>query len=390
MSAERLYNEIYEQLTGCVSAEVDKSTRQRLALLIIGMIEAKSAAPAQIAQAIHRLGLSEAEAESIERRIRRSENDQEISDALCFHPFARQRLLWAKQDKMLLILDPTTQDDRVCLVTAAVWYRGRALPVAWLAWAANTPLEGDSFWVRIAQLLQTVATILPCGVHIIWLADRAFGTPVFTNLVIAHGWDYVVRVQAQTRCRDALGREQQIHQLLQPHRCRGKMRGEAFKKRGWQTNSVVAFWGKRHTAPLCLVSSLPACWSLIRLYRRRYPIEATFRDFKSSGWQWEKGQVADLAHVQRLLVAMAFASWFAIAVGAYQADLWLHRPPSGKRRTRPWWSKRSLFTIGLHFLRRALLGHDTLFLGRPLTDWPELNWQEQAYFHQARAFVFAS
>jgi hypothetical protein len=352
------------------------------------MIEAKSAAPAQIAQALHRLGLSRAEAESIERRIRRSENDREISDVLCFHPYARERLLWAKQAKLLLIVDPTTQDERVCLVTVAVWYRGRALPLAWSAWLANRPLEGEDFWSRIAQLLVTVATILPQGVQIIWLADRAFGTPAFTDLVCQHGWDYVVRVQAQTRCRDVLGREKQVHQLIGPQRYRGKMRGDVFKKRGWRASSIVAFWGKRHTAPLCLVSNLPLCWSLISLYRRRYPLEATFRDFKSAGWQWEKGQVSDLDHLLRLLVAMAFASWFAIAVGASQADLWLQQPPSGKRRTPSWWSKRSLFAIGLHYLRRALFANYPIDLARPLANWSGLNWQAQAYFHQALAFVF--
>ncbi len=33
---------------------------------------------------------------------------------------------------------------------------------------------------------------------------------------------------------------------------------------------------------------------LIHLYRRRYPIEATFRDYKSFAWRWEQGQVREL------------------------------------------------------------------------------------------------
>jgi hypothetical protein len=290
---------------------------------------------------------------------------------------------------LLLILDPTSQDDRVCLVTAAVWYRGRALPLVWLAWAANTPLVGAGFWERIAQLLETVATLLPLGARVIWLADRAFGTPAFTDLVTAQGWFYVVRVQGQTRCRDRQGRERQVQQLRRPYRRRAKMRGQTFKKRGWRVTSVVTLWGKRFSSPLCVVSNLPLGWYLLRLYRRRYPIEATFRDFKSYGWQWEQGQVSDLAHVQRLLVAMAFATWFALIVGAHMAARWLQHPASGRRHTLPWWGKRSLFAIGCHYLHRALLGAEMVSLLQPLPDWTWLNWQEQIYFHHARAFVFA-
>ena len=390
MSAIELYTQIYGVVDSCVDAQVDEITRKRLSLLVLGMIEAKSASPAQMAQALHRLGLSPAKPESIERHIRRIENDPEITDVLCFHPFARQRLLWARQEELLLILDPTTQDDRVCLVSVAVWYRGRALPLAWMAWEANTPLKGDRFWVRITKLLACVAELLPKGVKIIWLADRAFGTPAFTDIICAYGWFYVVRVQGQTRCCDRQQREKQIQHLIHPLRRRGKMRGLAFKKRGWRPNNIIAFWGKHHDSPLCLVSNLPLGWYLIRLYRRRYPIEAMFRDYKSYGWQWEKGQVLDLDHVKRLLVAMAFASWFVIIVGAHFADTWLREAPSGRRRTLPWWGKRSLFTIGLHYLRCHLMGHVAICLRWSLTDWTLLNWSEQIYFHHARAFVFAN
>lgn len=390
MSAIELYTQIYQSLDSCVDGQVDETTRERLALLVLGMIEAKSASPAQIAQALNRLGISGAKPESIERHIRRIENDPEITDVLCFHPFARQRLLWAGQQELLLILDPTTQDDRVYLVTIGVWYRGRALPLVWMAWEANVPLKGDRFWARMAQLLAIVAELLPCRIKITWLADRAFGTPAFTDMIVTYGWFYVVRVQGHTRCRDYHDREKQIRHLIHPIRRRGKMRGMAFKKRGWRLNSIVAFWGKNQESPLCLVSNLPLGWYLIRLYRRRYPIEATFRDYKSYGWQWERGQVVDLAHVKRLLVAMAFASWFSIIVGARFADAWLQEPSSGQRRTVPWWGKRSLFTIGLHYLRCHIMSNEVVCLRWSLTDWTLLNWIEQIYFHHSRAFVFAS
>ena len=149
---------------------------------------ASQMAPARIAQALHTLGLSDAKAESIERRIRRIENDTSLRAATCVHPLAQQRLRFGQPSELVLVLDPTTQDERVVMLTATVWYRGRALPLAWAVWPANTPLVGQGFWDRVAALLAEVAPLLPVGVSVTWLADRAFGTPAFTDVVTAYGW----------------------------------------------------------------------------------------------------------------------------------------------------------------------------------------------------------
>jgi len=388
MSAITLYRQVKQVLQSCLPAGVSETTEERVALLVLGMIKAKSAAPARIARALAQLGVSGAQAESIERRIRRIENDPEVTATLCFHPYARQRLLWSRPEALVLIVDPTSQDERVVMVSVAVWYRGRALPLTWAAWPANRPLTGDGFWVRIAALLAAVATLLPKHTAVTLVADRAFGTPAFTDLVTAQGWHYLVRVQGQTRCRDRLKREKQVVALLPPHRNRVKMRGQVFKKHKWRPASVVVFWGRRQQTPLCLVSDLPPGWYLIALYRQRFPIEATFRDYKSLGWQWEQGQVTALDHVQRLLVGMALATWLAIGTGAQVAASYLARPPSGHRRTRPWVAKQSLFQLGLDQLQAYLQGTCPLTLWSRLSDWEASNWSQQITNHHARAFVF--
>jgi hypothetical protein len=287
----------------------------------------------------------------------------------------------------VLLLDPTSQDQRVVMLTAAVWYRGRALPLAWAAWPANTPLSGPGFWERVGALLTEVASLLPAGVPVTWLADRAFGTPAFTDQLAAYGWHWVVRVQGQTRYRDPAERERTLRELVSGPGDRAKGRGHVFKKHGWRAASVVAFWGRKFTTPLLLVSDGPPGWDVLALYRRRYAIETEFRDYKSSGWQWEKGQVVDLAHVERLLVGMALATWLVVCAGAQEAAEALQAEPTGKRRTRPYDGKRSLFTLGLqnfaHWVRH--LGP----LCWRLADWDAPNWSDQIYFHHAHAFVMA-
>jgi hypothetical protein len=184
MSQARLYQEVEMMLNAHLAPEVSASARRRLALLVTGMLKARHAAPARIAKAVEQLRLSAAKAESIERRIRRLSNDEQISDALCFHPFARHHLCLGQPRELVLILDPTSQHDHLVMLTVGVWYRGRALPLVWVVWEGNTPLKGKSFWEYMAQLLAVT-----------WVADRAFGSPEFTNLVTRYGWHFVVRVQ---------------------------------------------------------------------------------------------------------------------------------------------------------------------------------------------------
>ncbi len=84
-----VYEQVYNLLRQHFGEEAHKPTLKRLTLLVLGIIRSKSASPANIAKALDELGLTNATAESIERRIRRMENDQNISVILCFHPLER-------------------------------------------------------------------------------------------------------------------------------------------------------------------------------------------------------------------------------------------------------------------------------------------------------------
>ncbi len=64
------------------------SVGERLVTDGLGILAGKNARPAGIAKAVHSLGLSGANQESIERQRRRFENDAAATATLCFHPLA--------------------------------------------------------------------------------------------------------------------------------------------------------------------------------------------------------------------------------------------------------------------------------------------------------------
>jgi len=367
MSAPSVYRQTRQWLTYFVSPQVDESSRERLFLLVVGILRAESVAPAAVARALATLAFSPASTESLERRVRRMENDPELQAPLCLHPLVRHYLRQVPSGRLILILDPTTKADQVVKVSVNLWYNQRTLPLAWTSWPANVPLQGARFWQRIAALLAQVASLLPPGVPVIWLADRAFGSPAFTDLLRPYGWHYVVRVQGQTRCQASNGQVTAVKELVAPGG-RAKLVGQVFKKQGWRTASVVVRWEAAYQEPLCVVSDLPCHWALVALYRRRFAIEPSFRHEKSCGWHLEQCQVRDLDHLERLLVGMALASWLTLLVGSQQLALSTTQCPSQAQRLQ---RKYSLFSIGLHCLQRLISGAQEMRL-----QW-RLCWQAE-------------
>lgn len=392
MSQTEVYQEVQEYLAYYLrdrqgQPTVGKRALDRVTLLVASMLKAQHSAPARLAQAGHLLSERAPSAESVERRLRRIENDPWITIETSFTPLVRALLAHSAPSELILILDPTTQEDRVVRVSVNVWYRGRSLPLVWTVWPAGQRLEGEGFWDRIDALFRQAQALLPVGVKVTVLADRAFGTPAFTDLVGQHGWHWLVRVQGQTHYQDLNGHEQTIAELVSRPGQRRKLQGVVFKKAGWRDASVVVYWGRTQQTPLCLVSDLPPDWSLISLYRHRFVIEPTFRDDKSYGWQWEAGQVTPIDHLEHLLVGMALASWLTLIVGAHQAAEILSHAASGKRHTRSWWGKHSLFHMGLLLWQECFAEGIPPWLWSGLPDWQAPNWSAQLKVHHIQAFL---
>jgi len=389
MPAPEVYQRISRLLAKHIdSKKVSESCIVRLSLYITGLLRARNGSPAQVAKALESMQLNGAKSESLERQIRRMENDPGISAETCFNSLVRQLLLVGKPQELLLILDPTLQEDRIVMVSVNIWYRGRTLPLCWTTWPANRPLKGARFWERISTLLLQAKQILPQPIRITCVADREFGTPAFTDILEKLGWNWVVRVQDQTLCQDRQGKVSRVRDLVEYPGQRKKMRGYAFKKAGWRVASVVAYWGHRHARPMCLISNLPPSWYLVKIYRQRFPIECSFRDLKSYGWRWEQGQVTNLEHMQRLLVGMALATWIVQMMGSWKAKEILSHPSTGKRHTRAWYGKISLFQIGLSVCDQGFLSKLPLFEWL-LTDWTAPNWSAQIYAHHSMAYILA-
>jgi hypothetical protein len=356
-------------------------SRQRLIFLLVGILTADSIVLRRIATAHALVRCDSPHAASHERRLRRLSTDPQLTWATTYAPALRTIITWPTTGWVRVIIDESGHTDRVRGLMAAVWYRGRALPLAWLQWPAQTP-QTVSYWERCRDLLALVAQILPPTLRVIISADRAFGHPTFTDLVVAHGWEWVVRVQRQTCFCDVQGGQRTLTTVVPTPGQRWKGRGSVFKKAGWRPASVVAYWSTRHRESLVVVSSLPLGWDILHEYQRRGAIETLFRDWKSAGWDWEASQVRDLAQHGILLLGMAWASLVVLCEGTQVADACLAQPVR-ERVSRTWDGKHSLVRLGRDRIRARTYGTVTTPLVWQLRAWHAPTWQRECRQHHA-------
>jgi hypothetical protein len=120
------------------------ASAERLALLVTGMLAARSCVLSRIATELTLLELTTATCtESVERRLRRTLSDPSL-DARCYQPLVQSLVDWsallAQTGRILLIVDESTKRDVLHLFRISLAYRGTALPLAWATWEQNVPL----------------------------------------------------------------------------------------------------------------------------------------------------------------------------------------------------------------------------------------------------------
>jgi hypothetical protein len=304
---------------------------------------------------------------------------------------------------VVLIVDESSKADQIHLFRVSLAYWGGALPLAWAVWAQNAALAEGQYWREVDRVLAQVAALLPAGVKVLVLADRAFGVPAFLDRLDAYGWDWVVRLTTagSHRVREPHAGERELKavvaaRLARPGR-RFRLTGELFKDAGWRPVNVVGVWGPGCKEPLVVLTNREPRWAVLRTYERRFWIEPGFRADKAKGWQWEASQVQGVEHHRRLLLGMAWATLITLCLGVAEADArWraqatapVHRRGQQARPGRPRHARESVFTLGLAAVRGWLYQTRR----RPWRWWlPEPaapSWHDQGYQVQAHRFLFA-
>jgi Transposase DDE domain len=255
---------------------------------------------------------------STERRLRRFLANPRVTVATLWQPLLPVLLAALGQPEVLFVFDPTPyRDDATILCLGVVW-RGRVLPVAWRV----VPQQSD--WPErlrplLDALLAAVAAALPPGCTPTLLADRGLVGPAIIDAAQAAGWHVILRLKAsageETRVRWPEGREQRLAELPTGPGQRFAAPAAIFKAAGWRQGYLTIHWARAEEEPWVLFSDRPAGPARVREYRRRATAEATYEDAKGRGFKLEGSKVVALARIERLLLVLHLALWWAFALG---------------------------------------------------------------------------
>jgi hypothetical protein len=328
---------------------LSKPQARMLAVYSLGMALAKRCAVAATAEALATLG----KPDTVERRLQRFLGNAHIDWAVSAQALAAWVLAACGGTVVVLLVDETSLQDKLKVMSVCLAYRGRALPLAW--WCYPPTQWPKPQVALIGELLQQVAAVMPPGKTVVVQADRGIGcSPGLLRRIQALGWFYLVRVQGQVRLRLADGRCVAFRELVRRPGQPWSGWVWAFKKAGWQRCWAVAYWRRPHEQPWLLLTNWPqaqGAWYGMRMWE-----ELAFRDLKSCGWEWQRSRVWQPAHANRLWLVMALAYGWTLSLGTQVIrDNELRKEFSRGRR----WA-HSVFRLGLRLLRR------TLSLGREL------------------------
>ncbi len=340
-----------EQIAASISAELQqrlphqrKTQRGKLALLVATMLDVRSANLMDLAAGLPlKADRTDMRYQWISRLLG---NPLVISDEI-MEPFAREVLeqavaegdplvleqavaegdplvleqAVAEGDPLVLILDQSKLSDRHQVLMLALRYGERALP---LAWRIETTQGAIGFATQKA-LLETVAPWLPAGAKIRLLGDRFYGTADLISWCQDRDWGYRLRLKGNLVVFD--GTAKTTTGACAGERLFSLEDVDLTGKRARTHIGIIHDPG--HCEPWIIAMSEPPGYLRSLEYSQRWGIEPMFSDFKSRGFGVEDTQIRYAERLDRWLLVMALALYWAVSTGLWDA---VHYPtPSEKK-----------------------------------------------------------
>jgi hypothetical protein len=257
---------------------------------------------------------------SIERRLTRFLTNPQVTVAALWAPLLPALLRGLGGRELLLVFDPTPYRGDATILVVGVVVRHRVLPLLWRVVPQQAPWPAP-LGAILEPMLRTIAAAVPPGTAATLLVDRGLVGPAVLDAARAAGFHVVLRLRAgakeETRVRLGDGPERRVADL--PTGPGQRLAGPAaiFKDAGWREGFLTIHWDRQAEEPWVLFSDRLAGPARVREYRRRARAEATYQDEKSRGFDLEASKVAALERIERLLLPVHLALWWASGLGLY-------------------------------------------------------------------------
>jgi len=240
---------------------------------------------------------------------------RELDVTPCFAPLLNWILKNWPCARVALALDATTLSDRLTVLSVSLVYRGTAIPVAWKVLPGNTPHAWKPEWLA---LLRWFADQVDPSWTVIVMTDRGLYARWLFRAITGLGWHPMMRVTRRGKFQpEGWTRPQEFWRFVPAVGRVWQSRGVAFPRKSerrlvW---TLLACWAAGHEAGWYIVTDLPPQAANAAWYGLRMWIEHGYKQFKSAGWQWQHSRIAKPDRADRMWLALALATLWAVAVG---------------------------------------------------------------------------
>jgi hypothetical protein len=255
------------------------------------------------------------------RRFARFLHNRAIDPKEWYKPLIQSVLKdWPAHTPVYLALDTTALTPFV-LIRLSLIYRGRAIPLAWLALLrASTKVSFADY----QPVLDQVDALLPEGMVVTLLADRGFVHAQLLHYARTHHWHIRLRLTGQTIVHLPHHPPCQVKEL-----CPALGHASFFQNIALLGTAIsplhlaVALPEDLPDDPWYVVSDEPTDLKTLDEYGLRFDIEESFLDEKSGGLQLESSELATPEAVERLVLILAIATihFTSIGLGVVQAKV---------------------------------------------------------------------
>lgn len=291
-----------------------KKVIKNLASIILGMILGKSTVVSKIAENLKE-DFSEGKEESKIKKIKRFFNKKISEDMYIFFIESVLKKFKAEDNKVVVIFDHTTCEDRFVILSFMLSVGKRGIPLYYKVCDYKDP--NNKSMKDVKEGLERVKKILqPYGYEVTVLADRGFGSTELFEYIDKMGWTYYIRVKGNYNIR--IEKDEVIGKIEDIEHPRGFTRyfyNVELTQSKYEWNIATRPSGKeKEDNQYIATNGNPQ--KAINNYKRRFTIEEMFKNMKSNGLGMEDTWTKKLEYFKNIMLCINIAYVYLITVGS--------------------------------------------------------------------------
>lgn len=287
--------------------------RITLAMLVTGLLRGRSGRLTKIAEKVS----YRHKKPSLVSRFQRFVKSSWVNVEAYYVPLANEILQAVEPGPIVLMIDSTKMGGRCICLMVSVYYKKRALPLAWLCFKGK---KGHSTQAVQIELLKQVKTLLPDDTLVVLVGDGEFdGADLLNWLKEETDWQFVCRTNPTTLVHYQ-DRWMSLTEIVAELKLAPGETGFLSQISFVQSNPVEKLnifiaWHQQDQKHIFFVTNCATEAEAKHWYDKRFSIETCFADFKSRGLYLHLTRIRTPDRLARLILAASFAYYLVVLLG---------------------------------------------------------------------------